>query len=147
MCEREKELFLLDIIIAIEKIRDIAKDYEYGDDIQYNYRDWDAIIREFEIVGEAMRYCIQFGLFNDERDKRKVIDFRNILTHKYFGIDPEAVLNIAKENLDWLENLIVNRFMSVDQRKREEVLNYMLDENRYLPFVFNKLNQLKNESE
>ena len=147
MCDREKELFLLDILIAIEKIRDIAKEYENGDDIQYSYRDWDAIIREFEIVGEAMRYCIQFGLFEDERDKRKVIDFRNILTHKYFGIDPDAVLNIAKENLDWLEDLIVKRFMDVDKDKREEVLKYMIEENHYLPFVIKKLNQLKNESE
>ncbi len=146
MCDREKELFLLDILIAIEKIRDIAKEYENGDDIQYSYRDWDAIIREFEIVGEAMRYCIQFGLFEDERDKRKVIDFRNILTHKYFGIDPDAVLNIAKENLDWLEDLIVKRFMDVDKDKREEVLEYMIEENHYLPFVLKKLNQLKNES-
>ena len=147
MCDRERELFLLDIIIAIEKIRDIAKDYHKGDDLQYHYRDWDATIREFEIVGEAMRYCIQFGLFNDERDKRKVIDFRNILTHKYFGIDPDAVLNIAKENLDWLEDLVINRFMQVDKDKRKEVLEYMIEENRHLPFVLEKLNKIKNESE
>jgi uncharacterized protein with HEPN domain len=146
MCDREKELFLLDIIIAVEKIRDIAKDYKYGDDIQYNYRDWDAIIREFEIVGEAMRYCLDFGFFENEKDKRAVVDFRNILIHKYFGIDPDEVLNIANKHLNWLENLIVNRFMLVDKSKREEVLNYMIDENRYLPFVLNKLNQLKNES-
>ena len=146
MCEREKELFLLDIIVAIEKIRDVSKDYNNGDDILYNYKDWDTIIREFEIIGEAMRYCIQFGLFNDDRDKRKVIDFRNILTHRYFGIDAEAVLNIAKENLDWLENLIIKRFMQVDKNKREEILDYMIEENHYLPFVVKKLKFIKNES-
>ena len=147
MCDRERELFLLDILIAIEKIRDIAKEYESGDDIQYSYRDWDAIIREFEIVGEAMRYCLDFGFFHNEKEKRAVVDFRNVLIHKYFGIDADEVLNIAKKHLDWLEDLIVKRFMDVDKDKREEVLEYMIEENHYLPFVLKKLNQLKNESE
>ena len=145
MCEREKELFLLDIIVAIAKIRDIAKDYDSGDDLLYSYRDWDSIIREFEIISEAMRYCIQFGLFEDERDKRKVIDFRNILAHKYFGIDPDAVLDIAKNSLDWLEELIKKRFLEIDREKREDVLKLMIEENFYLPFVVDKLKELKSE--
>jgi len=146
MCEREKELFLLDIIVAIEKIRDVSKDYSNGDDILYNYKDWDTIIREFEIIGEAMRYCLNFGLFDNEKEKRAVIDFRNVLIHKYFGIDADEVLNVAKENLDWLENLIIKRFMQVDKNKREEILDYMIEENHYLPFVVKKLKFIKNES-
>ena len=83
MCDREKELFLLDIIVAIEKIRKVASKFDNGEDLKYDFLHWDSIIREFEIVGEAMRYCIKFGLFDNEKEKRKVIDFRNILTHKY----------------------------------------------------------------
>ena len=85
MCDREKELFLLDIIVAIEKIRNTVKDFKEGDSLKYSYKDWDSVIREFEIIGEAMRYCIQFELFDNEKDKRAVIDFRNVLIHKYFG--------------------------------------------------------------
>jgi len=145
MCDREKELFLLDIIVAIEKIKFIADKFNNAEDLKYDFLHWDSIIREFEIIGEAMRYCIQFGLFNDERDKRKVIDFRNILTHKYFGIDAEAVLNIAKNNLDWLESLVINRFLQVEKIKREEILDFVIEENHYLPFVKEKLEKLKNE--
>ena len=46
MCDREKELFLLDILVAIEKIRDIAKDYHKGDDLQYNYKDIGMLLSE-----------------------------------------------------------------------------------------------------
>jgi len=146
MCDREKELFLLDIIVAIEKIRDVSQNYEKGEDLKYSYKDWDTVIREFEIIGEAMRYCIQFGLFDNDKEKRKVIDFRNILTHKYFGIDADAVLNIAKKHLDWLEKLIVNRFLKVEKNKRDEVLDFLIEENHYLPFVVEKLQKIKNES-
>ena len=81
-----------------------------------------------------------------KKEKRKVIDFRNILTHKYFGIDAEAVLNIAKNNLDWLEDLVINRFLQVEKNKREEVLNFLIEENEYLPFVKEKLEKIKNDS-
>jgi len=146
MCDREKELFLLDIIVAIEKIRDVVKDFNEGESLKYSYKDWDSVIREFEIIGEAMRYCIQFELFDNEKDKRAVIDFRNVLIHKYFGIDADEVLNIAKNNLDWLEDLIISRFLKVEKEKRNEVLEFLIEENEYLPFVVKKLKQIKNES-
>jgi len=146
MCDREKELFLLDIIVAIEKIRDVVKDFNEGESLKYSYKDWDSVIREFEIIGEAMRYCIQFELFDNEKDKRAVIDFRNVLIHKYFGIDADEVLNIAKNNLDWLEDLIINRFLRVERKKRNEVLEFLIEENEYLPFVVKKLKQIQNES-
>jgi uncharacterized protein with HEPN domain len=146
MSDRERELFLLDIIVAIEKIRKVASKFDNGEDLKYDFLHWDSIIREFEIVGEAMKYCIQFKLFDDEREKRKVVDFRNILAHKYFGIDADAVLNIAKNNLDWLENLVINRFLQVEKTKREEVLRFLIEENEYLPFVKEKLEKIKNES-
>jgi uncharacterized protein with HEPN domain len=146
MYDREKELFLLDIVVAIEKIRKIVEKFKKGDDLKYDFLHWDAVIREFEIIGEAMKYCIQFGLFEDTKDKRKVIDFRNILTHKYFGIDADAVLNTARENLDWLENIVIKRFLDVEKSKRNEILEYMIEENEYLPFVKEKLLKIRNES-
>ena len=145
MSDREKELFLFDILIAIEKIRDIAKDYTNADDLMFNYRDWDSIIREFEIIGEAMRNCIDFGIFENDKNKRKVIDFRNILIHKYFGIDPEAVLNIAKENIEWLEDIILKRINQIEKYKKNEIIDYLIKENAYLPFIINRLKRLKNE--
>ena len=142
---RDGELFLFDILIAIEKIRNITKDYEKADDLLFNYRDWDSVIREFEIIGEAMKNCIELGVFKEDKNKRKVIDFRNILIHKYFGIDVEAVLNIAKENLNWLEEIIINRIKLIEKNKKNEIIDSMIEENYYLPFIVKKLKKLKDE--
>jgi len=140
--DRIKELFLFDIIIATAKIREIAKDFDNGEALKYSWQQWDSIIREFEIVGEAMRYCLRFELFEESRDKRKVIDFRNIIAHKYFGIDSDAVLDIAQNNLDWLDEIIINRINEIEPNYKKELIYYMIDENRYLDFVVKKLNSL-----
>lgn len=134
MSEREKELFLFDILIAIEKIKDITKNYKNADDLVFNYRDWDSVIREFEIIGEAMKKCIDFGIFKNDKEKRKVIDFRNILIHKYFGIDEEEVWQVIK-NLDILENEILDVIKIIDKTKiienlkleykNQEILEYL----------------------
>ena len=147
MSEREKELFLFDILVAVEKIKDITKNYDNADDLVFSYRDWDSVIREFEIIGEAMKNCIDYGVFEEDKNKRKVVDFRNILIHKYFGIDPEAVLNIAKDNINWLEDIIINRIKKIKKDKRYEIIDYIIDENHYLSFIVKKLENLKNESE
>ena len=146
MSEREKELFLFDILIAIEKIKDITKNYKNADDLVFNYRDWDSVIREFEIIGEAMKKCIDFGIFKNDKEKRKVIDFRNILIHKYFGIDSEAVLSTAKENMNWLEEIVINRIFQIQKSRKDEIIDYLIKENHYLSFVVNKLQNIKNES-
>jgi len=36
MCDREKELFLLDIIVAIEKIKFIADKFNNAEDLKYD---------------------------------------------------------------------------------------------------------------
>jgi len=141
--ERIKELFLFDIIVATQKIRYIAKDFEKGEDLKYSFKDWDTIVREFEIIGEAMRYCLNYKLFNEEKDKRAVIDFRNVLIHKYFGIDADEVLNIAKKNLDWLDSIVVNRINKIEESYKQKLIKYMIEENSYLDFVVDRLKALK----
>ena len=125
MSERENNLFLFDILIAVEKIKDIVKDYKNANELLYSYRDWDSLIREFEIIGEAMKKCIEFGIFENDKDKRKVVDFRNILIHK---------------------NLVIDKISQIDISKRNELIEDLIKENNYLPFVVKKLQDLQNES-
>jgi uncharacterized protein with HEPN domain len=66
-----------------------------------------AVIREFEIIGEAVS-----KLPDDLKQKRPDIewqdikDFRNLLTHEYFGVDLEMVWRIIKDDLPSLLDAI-----------------------------------------
>ena len=92
---RDYRLFLFDILLSIKKIKIYTQKFENAIDFKYSMMEWDATIREFEIIGEAANYLIKENIFSKE--KRVIVNFRNILIHKYFGIDEEEVWQIINE--------------------------------------------------
>ena len=94
---RSYTLYLEDIIESANNIQNYAGNLSYqvliGDRMRL-----DAIVRNFEIIGEASSKIPQ-----DIRDKypfiewRKIADLRNILAHEYFGIDYEIMWEIIKD--------------------------------------------------
>ena len=48
--------------------------------------EWDATLRRLEIIGEATKYLITMDILNN-REYRKIVDFRNVISHAYFGVD------------------------------------------------------------
>lgn len=102
-----KNVFRLEHILdCIEKIEFIVKDLDYG---QY-LDDWikqDAIVRNFEIIGEAISHVDQ-----EVKDKYPEVawqlakDMRNFLIHEYFKVDFEAVWNTITIHLPELKSQI-----------------------------------------
>jgi uncharacterized protein with HEPN domain len=60
----------------------------------------DAIIRNFEVLGEAAkRISEDVRLSNTEIEWRRIGDFRSVIIHDYFGINYNVVWKIRKEYL------------------------------------------------
>ena len=97
-------LYLEDILTASGKILAYVGDTAYADLMKDEMR-LDAIIRNFEIIGEAAGRVPE-----DIKEKyssiewRKIADFRNVLAHEYFGIDFEIMWNIIKDKLPALHS-------------------------------------------
>ena len=70
MFNREVEMFVFDILVAILKIEDTSKRYTNVENLLYNYNDWDSVIREFEIIGEASKHLIKNEIISNEYQKR-----------------------------------------------------------------------------
>lgn len=73
----------------------------------------DAVVRNFEIIGEAAnRTDPDFRIMNPSIDWMRIRGFRNRIVHDYFGIDYEIVWTIIENDLDNLieqiENVISN---------------------------------------
>lgn len=71
----------------------------------------DAVIRNFEIIGEAAnRVSEDFKAGHPEIEWRRIIGLRNRVIHEYFGIDYETVWKIRNENiavlLDYIKQAI-----------------------------------------
>lgn len=64
----------------------------------------DAVVRNFEIIGEAAnRIDPDFRTMNSGIEWNRIRGFRNRIVHDYFGIDYELVWTIIENDL---ENLI-----------------------------------------
>jgi len=65
----------------------------------------DAIIRNFEIIGEATKHLsLGMRLSNPEIQWRGLAGFRDVLIHNYMGVDLVEVWNIIEKELPQIKN-------------------------------------------
>ena len=140
MSKRATEMFLFDIYIAILKIKNSAKNFNNVQDLLYSYVHWDSVIREFEIIGEASKHLIDSKIL--DKSYREVVDFRNQITHEYFGIDPDIVWLIIHNDLNSLEDTIVKLINNIEPNLKQELISSFIKDNSYLDFVVKKLKSL-----
>ncbi len=139
--DRIVEMFILDIYVAILKIEKTSSKFDNAQDLLFSYTDWDSVIREFEIIGEASRYLLR----DKKIDKihRVVVDFRNIIIHEYFGIEPNEVWDVVYHDLDNYKNVIINLMNSIEKDLKLELIEAFIEDNLYLDFVVEKLERLR----
>ncbi len=102
MSERSYLLYLTDIIDAAEAIFAYTAEVDFtqfsNDRMRYS-----AVIREFEIIGEAVsKLSDEIKAAVPDVKWQDIKDFRNLLVHQYAGIDLEIVWNVVKEDLPHL---------------------------------------------
>ena len=69
-------------------------------EFKQNYMLLDAVIRNFEIIGEATKNIPEF--IKEKYSSvpwKKMYGLRNLISHEYFGIDYEMIWEIVKSNL------------------------------------------------
>ena len=113
MSKRNIKLFLQDISNSIDKIQKYISGLSF-DSFKENDLVIDAVLRNLEVIGEAAR-----NIPEDFRSRysmipwKRIVAFRNVVIHEYFGVDLEIVWTIVKENLPELKEkieLILNSY-------------------------------------
>lgn len=110
---RDLHLFMVDIFVAIQKIKEYTVPFENENDFRHSSLHWDATIRQLEVIGEALNNLLDDENFDNVSPKyfRKVVNFRNTISHGYFGIDVDEVWNVVQQHLKLLArdlHLIIN---------------------------------------
>lgn len=106
MSKRSTRLLIEDIKTAILKIKKYTQDFDF-EEFVHDDKTIDAVIRNFEIIGEAAnRIPEDFKKEHPDIDWFRIRGFRNRIVHDYFGVDLEVVWTIIEEYLDDLDTRI-----------------------------------------
>ena len=138
---RNVELFIFDIYVAIQKIKKVSSQFGDAQELLHDFTAWDSVVREFEIIGEASKYLLKDKLI--EKDYQVVVDFRNHITHEYFGIDSNIVWTTIQIDLKPYELIIVNLIREIEATLKLELIDSFVVDNNYLDFVVEVLEELK----
>jgi len=96
---RRETLYLADVQESCEKVLRFTKGMTYKDFV-HDELHFDAVLRNLEIIGEAVK-----NISEETRQKyaqikwRKIAGFRDIVAHEYFGVNEETVWDIVENEI------------------------------------------------
>lgn len=100
-------VFIKHIQESIEQIEKYTQGLSYGE-FCASQQIQDAVVRRFEIIGEAMKNIPEgFKKQHHEIAWREISSMRDILIHEYFGVNMEIVWDTAKKDIPKLKKQIV----------------------------------------
>ena len=103
---RNESFYLADIQESCEKVLRFTKGMTYKDFV-HDELHFDAVLRNLEIIGEAVK-----NISEELRKKypnvkwRKIAGFRDIVAHEYFGINDETVWDIVENEVPALLEMV-----------------------------------------
>jgi len=100
-------MLVFNILEAAEKVIKFSGGFNDYREMSDDAVSFDAILMNFIVIGEmASKLSDEFRQTVHNIEWRKIIAFRNIIAHEYFGIDPEEVWEIIHTKVpDLIEEL------------------------------------------
>lgn len=93
--EREYIHFLEDILLSMQRIQEYIAGLDFQQ-FKQDYKTVDAVIRNFEIIGEASKnISTEVKLKYSNLPWEEMYRLRNRVSHEYFGVDYEIIWDIA----------------------------------------------------
>jgi uncharacterized protein with HEPN domain len=106
-----------DIVDSAERIEKYTAGVEFEEFTKDTMR-MDAVIRNFEVIGEAIKNLPpDLKERYPKTDWKKIAGFRDVLTHVYYGIKPSIIWDNIHTNLPALKKEIRQIIRSEESRK------------------------------
>ena len=100
---RTSELYLRDIIERCKNVEEYIGNQSF-DGFSSDKKTIDAVVRNLEIIGEAVKNIPDDLLqIKPEIERRKIARFRDVIAHHYFKVDLEVVWDVVTNRLPEIE--------------------------------------------
>lgn len=112
--KRSPKLFLTDIFESIELVEKYTENLKYKDFLENN-KIQDAVIRRFEIIGEATKNIpLKIKKEYPKIPWRQMAGMRDMLAHEYFGIVIKRIWDTTQKDLLSLKKQIVKLLKDIE---------------------------------
>ena len=92
-------MYLQDLLVAMTRIAEYLEGYTF-DKFKKDYKTVDAVIRNFEIIGDASKKLpVHIKENNPDLPWDEMYLLRNKVSHEYFGIDYEIIWDVCINHL------------------------------------------------
>lgn len=104
---RNVKLQANEILLSIKKITRYLMEFSF-DEFRTNELVIDAVIRNLEVIGEAVKH-----MQNDVKSRypqiewKKIAGLRDILIHQYFSVDLEIIWEVIQIKLPQLKQIVI----------------------------------------
>jgi uncharacterized protein with HEPN domain len=108
MSNKERDLFRLGHILECsDKIGKLVQQLQNFETFNEKWIEQDAMIRNFEIIGEASNHISDETKENyPQIEWHKIRGMRNFMTHEYFGVRLETIWDTAVSDIPKLKHKI-----------------------------------------
>ncbi len=112
---RDYNLYLKDILNAFESIEEFVSGVDF-EEFRTDDKTSSAVIRKFEIIGEASKYISEeIRTKYPEIPWKEMAGMRDRLIHFYFGVDYKLIWETIKKRIPQIKPLVKN---VLDKEKR-----------------------------
>ena len=119
MPKRGDKEFLLDMIEAIKRIELYTKELSYQDFLQ-KIETQDAVVRNFEIIGEAVKNISKnLKTKYNNLQWKEIAGMRDKVIHFYFGVNWDIVWGAAKDSLPPFKEKIERILKVIEESKNK----------------------------
>ncbi|MBP2133236.1 uncharacterized protein with HEPN domain [Methanomicrobium sp. W14] len=117
MSKRDVLISVDDIIEAAERISDYIKYYS-KEDFETDQKTIDAVVRNIEIIGEAASNIPEdFRCRYPQIPWKRIVGTRNIVIHKYFGVDTGILWFIIQKQLPELKLQMIKMIHNIEEKE------------------------------
>lgn len=107
--KKDPQIYLAHINDSIQAIRDYTKDGK--DSFFIDRKTQDAVIRNLEIIGEAVKSLPkEFTSRHESIPWKNIAGMRDQLIHHYFGVNLKLVWGVVENRLEELDKVIQKEF-------------------------------------